>query len=391
MANKKHPLTPPKNRAEGLPPDPENEVNLFDLLRILNKKKYLILFITLFFTFVAISYTLKATAVFRVDVAFLMPKVSENGVQSIISAEFPEKYYNQLKHITLQSIYKDFLIQLQSYKNQRNVFDQENYLERFYSDSNKSVDIEKLFQSIHNSITLIPWNGIERMDINKGTTNLVMEGTKPKVMADFLNSLSKKTIDIVKREVKHSAKRLIDGRIIQIPKNIAAINETIKEVQSEKATFRRKKRIAFLSEQLILAKKNKIKKHNFENITGLTPEWFSHGELFLEKEINALKSMSITGITQPGLTIAFSANTGYSGIEDKYYGQIADLKIELKSLQSATEILIEPEVATISRESIASETPITPNKQKIILLGMVLGLLTGILLSFLIHLNTQSK
>ena len=124
---------------------------------------------------------------------------------------------------------------------------------------------------------------------------------------------------------------------------------------------------------MIIARKLNIKKNNFDKFSNQTPVWFLFGELFLEEEINFLKSK----IKAPSKKPSALGSLKFKTIN------FIKLEAELKELKSIDALLLKPEVAIISLPSTVPNTPIEPNKKDLILLGILLGLSVGIIFSFI--------
>ena len=99
------------------------------------------------------------------------------------------------------------------------------------------------------------------------------------------------------------------------------------------------------------------------------PFWFLYGEKALQLELNKRASRKLK---IPAL-----------GIDLK--------KIALKSYQTIDVSLLEIKVAILNQPSIPPTSPIKPNKNKIILIGMVLGLFIGIFLAFIRNAMDELK
>ncbi len=390
MTDRDYPLSSGQKHIQELQLAPEDEVSLLDLFSVLYQQKNTIFIITLIFTLVATSYILWVKPIYRVRTSFIQPKgiVAPEGILSTLITD------------TNESIYKHFLTRIQSFKDQQEVLESKDFFERFFNDATKSSPSDKLALKIHESIIL-------RKDPQRvETTYAQMDGPKPEVIADFLASLSETTINNLQTEFAYLLQSKIANRITNLSselKNIQIGREREKLNKSQEINVlntQRKKRINYLSEQLAIAKKLNIKKHHFTSTSNSLPLWYLYGEFFLREEISVLKSFLETN-SQP--TTNSSDKDLARNPPPTENGQEIDInnlpkskkEIELESqinkLKAIDVSLVKPEVAIITQPSIAPETPIKPNKIKIFLLGIIMGLSTGIIVAFIINLIANLK
>ena len=120
MIDKSHPLPPETKHGENPGSIPKDEISLIDLLDILYRKKFFILFFTFIFTLIAISYSLWVTPTYTIKAGLLPPKGTIT----------PEWLPKGLITETNESIYKQFLTQIKSYKYQQEVFDKGSFFKR---------------------------------------------------------------------------------------------------------------------------------------------------------------------------------------------------------------------------------------------------------------------
>ena len=157
---------------QSFPNVPEDEISLFDVIGILGKKKVLILFITLIFTLVATSYSFWLTPLYKARVG-LFPLSEAEDLDATEATKV---------------IFRLYIDRILSYRYQREIFDRENFLEKFVDDVNDTAGPDYNLQEIHDSIKtstgVLDRNAVSPVYIK-------MEGSKPKVMSDFLNMLTK--------------------------------------------------------------------------------------------------------------------------------------------------------------------------------------------------------
>ena len=157
---------------QSFPNVPEDEISLFDVIGILGKKKVLILFITLIFTLVATSYSFWLTPLYKARVG-LFPLSEAEDLDTTEATKV---------------VFRLYIDRILSYRYQREIFDRENFLEKFVDDVNDTAGPDYNLQEIHDSIKtstgVLDRNAVSPVYIK-------MEGSKPKVMSDFLNMLTK--------------------------------------------------------------------------------------------------------------------------------------------------------------------------------------------------------
>jgi len=322
---------------------PNDEISLSEVLdfmvRIVDfmiRKRSLILSVTIIFTLLAAGYALSITPMYKATIGFLMP-------QEITSPKNTTKFENIIKE-TKVSLYQKFLMKIQSYNFQREVFENGNFLEKFVDNPNGSVKSDAVVLEINKSITLtgVPAKNTELF--NK-LVFLEMEGSKPEAMAEFFNALVKTGIKTIDDDLSNA----IDQRL-----------ETITILLSqEKAKL--EKEIAQLTKDLALARSMNIEESNFKNVQPLhkAPRWYLYGAQILEVELKALKSK----------------------VKNSDGIKTANLDMEIKTWESF-KTLKSLDVVDIEQPSIPPTQPIQNKKPLIILAGLIVGLLFGSALAF---------
>lgn len=405
MTDKNHPL-PTENKQEPEPRRiPEDEISLIDLLGILYKKRLLVLSITFLSTLLATAYCFWSPSIYRAKVGVISPK-------GIVAPEWVPK---DLTTETNDSIYKQYLTRIISHENQKDIFDRGEFHKRFSDKSGKPIAPEKLSIKDHESIST------QKDLMGSETTFIIMEGTKPEFMSEFLNVLSTTTIEKIQTETINLLQTKIANKLKVISQKIEHAKLKNKNDQLRKLILKKienqanrrirsQNRIDSLSEQLTIAKNVKIKKHNFNKLNNNAPLWFLYGEDYLKKEIEVLKSNLQIENQQANSAkpkvISRSEDTDRKTSatdNDMYFDSLVKfgaeaksalevkLESEQKNLKAIDSSLAKPEVATITQVSFPPENPIRPNKVKLILSGLLLGFGFGVVLAFLTNIIAGLK
>ena len=325
---------------------PNDEISLSEVLdfmvRIVDfmiRKRSLILSVTIIFTLLAAGYALSITPMYKATIGFLMPK-------EITSPKNTTKFENIVKETKI-SLYQKFLMKIQSYNFQREVFENGNFLEKFVDNPNGSVKSDAVVLEINKSITLtgVPAKNTELF--NK-LVFLEMEGSKPEAMAEFFNALAKTGIKAIDDDLSNA----IDQRLETIA---ILLSQEKEELEKE---------IAQMTKDLALARSMNIEESNFKDVQPLheAPRWYLYGAQILEVELKALKSKA----------------------KNSDSIKTANLDMEIKTWESF-KTLKSLDVVDIEQPSMPPTQPIQNKKPLIILAGLIVGLLFGSILAYFQH------
>jgi LPS O-antigen subunit length determinant protein (WzzB/FepE family) len=408
----------------------EEETTFIDILAVIVKKKSLILLITSIFALLTICYLFLATPIYKATISFLPPP-HETYLLSINSKIFTQPISTNLIDIeednrsdssskvlkNLNSdnfLYRQFLTKIQSFKLQKEVLIDKNISEKFFG---KSPDLENLDQQLidlHNTIsfklTVIGKIGKKAFAIDKPAL-LEMTGPKPAAMAELLNSLSDATIKSIIKETQDSLQTLIDNRI-----KIANITKENIRFKANKNYYKNySEKIQALSDSLKIAQSLNIKNNNFHllkktvsinefttqskltnsNIKphmkpfkdGLIPQWYLYGEKALKEEIKVLNSRLSQVISASPETAQSldKKNNNFYLLNEKDNDSLIDLEALLKQLKSFKTNTLIPRVVLIEQPSISPTKPINLKVEKVLPIGIGLGLLFGIIAAYLNH------
>jgi LPS O-antigen subunit length determinant protein (WzzB/FepE family) len=423
---------------------PQDEINLIDVLRVLVRHKFLIFLNIFLFTLAFIIYVQTTTPIYQTEVAFLEPSETfipksflgkevnyhsvliNSGIISIkdvIDSKTPTEktdvlrkalnknprlniFYNEDK----KSLYFKFLTRLQSYTHQHKVFEEGDFIKKFSGKEGNSAIPEDYFLSIHKSISLEEEPYVkEKNKIKKFEKSLFlsMSGTKPAAISEFLNAISLKAIEDIKNETFQLVQSKIKDALQENDQKIKTLDISTqlekKEIQS-RIEQEYMERLRILSDSLILSKNLKIKNNNFnlpiekmKSGEQKIPIWFLYGELALKKEIEILKSKfndkdyiaNKANLEHKHQQLdnwkILNSSNNLKTIFLKNIEQLSKLKAEKAKLESLDLSLVKPKVAIISQPAITPSNPIKPNKLKMVLIGIMLGLFAGLIATFFKH------
>ncbi len=352
----------------------EDELSLLDILEVILNKKVRIVLITLIFTILALIYTSIIPPIYRSTIGFLPPddiSLSSYFPESI-SEVLPGKAMFNKDGILIKnnkSLFYKFLTNIQSYQLQKKVLLEGSFYNKFLNGNPDKSAEDAIALGINQSIHMID----DKSETSKKTFDksiyFKMDGKKPQVISDFLNTLAKAAKELTIINAKKNIQRVIDA---QIEKKSTLLEEFYIKNREE-----RHSKITLFTHNLEIAKKLGVKKHNFVKpiessftvvlkrtpaVIQPLPLWYLYGERALQEELNVLKNKGKT-----------------SG---KHILEISELKFELANLKRLDISKINFETAIISQPSIPNPTPINNNKTKITLIGVFSGLFLGLASAF---------
>ena len=412
----------------------EEEISFIDILAVIVKKRGLIFLFTSIFTFISISYFFIATPIYVAKVSFLPPpreidlsSINPNLFKQTIGYSLggekngrkePENSVDILNQLTSDKfLYRQYLTRVQSFNQQKKILSKKNILEKFFGQTPAPEKLDEIFINLHNQVS-INTDGFSKTKENfiplDKPVDLEMKGNNPVAMAEFLNALAESTKTEIIKETQEFLQTMIDKRI--------KIANKTKEHLRFKAKINARKEIQALiqtlSESLKIAQSLNIKNNNFhllknneaikestpaerikqKNIKGLMkpfkdgliPKWFLYGEKALKEEIKVLNSRSNQVISASPETVQSldKRNNNFNllkGNDDNYIDGFVDLELLIKQLKSFKANTLIPIVVLIDQPSIPPTKPINLKAQKIIPIGIGLGLFFGMIAAFLSH------
>ena len=376
MTEKERPSSPQPDHIQQSNYQPEDEINLLDLLEVLVRKKTLIFFTASIFTALSIFYALSITPIYRSTIGFQPYTKSIASLFPPFAAEIlPSVARDERGSLVEENNYllNKFLTKFQSYPIQEKVFNEGKYLQRFV-DSNPDSDTgREILQEFNRSIHVI---GAGKVNANKPfnqTITVEMEGTKPEVMSDFLNALAERAKSEVVIDVKELMTKGIKIQVHMFSAELGKINSIVKMEQDDE--------IRKFSNNLEIAKNLGVLDNNFGGSTAIVfpmlgsrpksntspifgerPLWYLYGQRALEQELKVLERREVSG---------------------QYIEETAELDHKITYLSGIDLSKINFEPVIVSQFSVPPVHPINSNKVKIIASGIALGLFIGILIAFL--------
>ena len=410
----------------------EEEILFIDILAVIVKKRGLIFLFTSIFTFLSIAYFFLATPIYVAKVSFLPPpreiellSIDPNLFKQTIGYSLggekngrkePENSVNILNQLTSDKfLYRQYLTRVQSFNQQKKILSKKNILENFFGQTPAPEKLDEIFINLHKHVSI-------KTDVFSKTkenfipldkpVDLEMEGTNPLAMAEFLNALAESTKTVIIKETQEFLQTLIDKRI----KIANRTKEHLRFKAKINARKKASKEIQALSESLKIAQSLNIKNNNFhllKNTTtlgkltskteqnntkeltkpfknGLIPTWFLYGEKALKEEIKVLNSRSNQVISASPETVQSldKRNNNFNLLKvnnDNYIDGFVDLEFLIKQLKSFKANTLIPIVVLIDQPSTPPTKPINLKAQKIIPIGIGLGLFFGMIAAFLSH------
>jgi LPS O-antigen subunit length determinant protein (WzzB/FepE family) len=382
MTEKEIPLSSASYQDQNFKHEPEDEVNLLDLLGFLVRKKVFI-FSTVSICFVlSIFYAFSTTLIYRANIGFLAP-------EKRLTSFFPDTLYEVLPNVSRSvcqtrhcyqlgafSIQKNYMInkfvsEVQSYSNQEKVFMEGKFHERFVV-KNPKIDIKKeIVQEIYRSIHVRDVEGL-----SDKVVDFEMNGVNPELASDYLNALA----DWVKNKVELDIQE-------SIQKGVEAQRALLSVQLNSRITFEHLKyedEIRDLKDNIKIAKNLGILGNNFNNFIPdisswrvpkregniIWPTWYLYGQRALEQKLNLMERR---------------------GVSSQYDKETSELIIKIEQLSSIDLSKINFDTVIISQPSIPPVDPINDSKITIILTGITLGLIIGVLMAFLSLVKIQLK
>jgi len=407
MTEKKRQSTVQPETTLGFNSPAEDELNLIDLLKLIARKKVLTLAVTSVCTLFSIFYVQSITPIYRATVRV----IDHNEGRSYSSAALEQ--LEQLEQVdpgladqvadeitNPHTLFERFVSNIKSYELKQEVFENGGFQKKFSRET--GVDTDQSVSSTYNSIKVIKHD--------RGVY-IELEGSKPKVMLEFLTALVESAKENVNAEINRIQRSIVKTRVNDLSrkKQIAEIEEQIAREEAEmvigglhqkiteqeqiekemKAT-----EIARFSDAFKMAKRMGIKRNNFDKPdNGSAPLWFRYGELALPNEITNLRSKKEeTPNTKSLPLIKLEAKLKLKKFQQEKEQNIRRLESEQEEILEPKTFIIKKlapglpllkfKVATITNHSYS---PLNPNQRLMIVgFGVAFGLFISIFMAFLI-------
>lgn len=393
MTEKEHPSATQPDQSQSFRSPPEEEINLMDVLEVLLKNKVLILTIASISTILSIFHTKTLAPSYEASIAVLEP-------QETFRLDLPKKTAEKLPGGSERNPtpFSQFLSMITSYSHKKDVFEQGDFMSKFYgnrnfaSDNNKSAFLESAVLGLHHSINISKQKGIADLPDFEKPLNISMVGSNPTVMSEYLTKLVDSAKEKTIANIREFTRSVINHEINNISAKVNKLRLKQEEITS--------KEILRLSEAMEIASNLGIQNNNFDKLNnqdfqigvqqsileGLLehstqtsshirivnnslPLWFLYGEKALQQELKKYK-LSSNGQSILGLAEKES--------ELNWYKTIDPSSLDIK-------------VITISQPSIPPTSPVKSKNRMHIVTGMIVGLILGILLAYIRNLMDHLK
>ena len=431
MTEEKRQSTVQPEQIQGFNSPAEDELHLIDFLKLMARQKVLILTVTSFCTLFSIFYAQSITPMYRATVG-LLDHNEKFGSLSIIEqlGSGRSKKVDPTTKEPITSVFERFLFNIRSYKFKQEVFVKGGFQKKFSHET--GIDTDQSVSEIYSSTKIVKRNDIDYLEL---------EGSKPKVMLEFLTVLVEAAKENANTEINEIQRSAVKTRINNLSEQIKELHQKVtlqeqmqkqrekiqeqrekiqEQMQKQREKIQEQKEIARLYKALDMAKRMGIKNNNFDKAKPDAPVWFRYGELALQEEIKTLRSKEETP-NNKNLAIEKNKSQSYkqkiTDLESKekeisntkklaieknklqsYKQKITDLeskekeisnpkklaieKLKLEMSQTADLPLLKFKVVTIGEHSY---TPIKPSQRWVIVgFGVVFGLFISTIMVFLI-------
>jgi len=330
---------------------PEDEISLLDLWKVLVDRRKVIFLFTTLATVVALIHALTSPAVYKAEIFFLPPAISDiqslniQNIQNMRNMRNMQKMQNMqknMKGVTVQSVYTLFKQNLGSKSFQRDFFNMHTNLEDdLLDDFSKSLQINAKKKSNKLSLTF-EWSNAQQ------AANLINE---------YSQVVGQKTV----HQLITNLKQTVSNRIYSIEYEIASKRKMAKQ--------RREDKIAKLLESLRIAVSLEQHKQTSQQDVGNSPLYY-RGSNALKIEIDILNERKS---------------------DDPFIEGLRDLQEELAMLHAINVDKAKLRAVTIDQQAYPPEFRIKPKRKLIVTLGLVLGLMLGIFAAFIVNFRDNQK
>lgn len=332
-----------------------DEISLLDVWRILNSQRKLIFFIVIFFTLLAASIAMLLPPVYRSEIVVLPPFAKDAELLTV-----PNFY-----EITAVNLYAKFIQNLQSINLQKQFFETYNLYTVLCPDNNQGLDEQEVFyKQFHKLLNVTKVAAAS----NNNTFTVTLDGRDKKQIIDWLNNF-------VLLVDEYTVRQVVDSVMAKAKVQETAVEEKIDNLRKI-ALQRRLDQVAALKEAAAVAKKLQLKKpvgvvysyrQEIKDIKGEvlnikeTPSYL-RGTDALEAEIEALKKRKN---------------------DDPFISSLRDLQEEISFYQGITLTGKGLHAARIDQQAVTLEKPVKPNRNLIVMLGGIMGIVVGFLVAFI--------
>jgi LPS O-antigen subunit length determinant protein (WzzB/FepE family) len=380
----------------------EDEINLIDVLEVLLRNKVLILAMASISTLLSLFYTKSITPTYQASIAVLKP-------QETFLLAFPKEAALKLPGGTEKlpggtdenpTPYSQFLSTVTSYSHKKEVFEQGNFLKKFYGSSNAEL-IESAVLGLHNSISLSKEKVNADLPEFEEPLYLKMSGSNPKVMSEYLTALVISAKETTIADIRELTQSVINAEI----NNISAQIDNLRMTTEEKT----RKEILRLSEAIEIASNLDIQNNNFGKLNnqdfqiGVQHSTLQSILLDHNSQTNSdhnSQTNSEIRIVNNSLPLWFLYGKKALQLELKKHqvrndGEViigmAERENTLKLYKAIDPSLLDIKVVAISQPSIPPTGPIKSKNWMYVVTGMISGLLIGIAMAYIRNLRDHLK
>lgn len=349
--------------------DLSREIDLADLIRTLWASKILIVVVTAIVTAAAAGYAFLTPPIYQASVQTLPPTTSDLASYNAASQLTGEAISHTvagtapgISPITTEAAYQIFLRYLDS-NTVRQRFFEAHYLPA-QADNETESDKQSAWNRLNRQLTIqLPARA------NESVANVTVEDQDPKRAALWANTYVELAIAAGNEDLSSRLASEVEIRQRGLEAQINAIRQVAQQVKENQAE--RLRNALNIAENLGL--ETPADSTPLITIHTQDPGSDNNDSLLYLRGASALRS-EIQQLEE-------------RSDEDAYISELPDL---LKKQTLIGSINLEPDnlaVATIDRAAIAPETPVSPNKPLILLLGVLLGGILGVSLALLRQLR----
>jgi chain length determinant protein (polysaccharide antigen chain regulator) len=344
-------------------PYEDDEINLLDIWRVLVRKKYLLVGVTLAVTLAASAYAFFAQPFYKAEI-FLLPPLAKD----VHGLNFQALNINE--HSSA-SVYNLFVRNLHSRAFRMRMFKEQNLADLLAPDRDPNSRIEDVFESTFNQALTVSRNLRKKSLEDFITVSFETRDThlSAKVLNDFIRLVNAETISILSQNVEekiNSRKQLLQNQIAS---------------KRKMAQLRREDRIQVLEDAALVAEVLGIVDNTVPTImNGPTTPIVAVNNSQLPMYMRGTKSLRVVAKT-----------LRQRSIEDPFINGLRELQEQLVLLESITFNRDSIAAVTIDQWAIPPKTPAKPKRLLITAIGFVLSLMMGVLLAFFLNTLEQQR
>jgi LPS O-antigen subunit length determinant protein (WzzB/FepE family) len=389
MTGKEQPSVPQPEQTQNSNIHVEDEISLIDVLEVLLRNKFLILAMACISTLITLYISKSIKPIYQATIGILEP-------QETYLLAFPEKIVLKLQGVESEtptpSPYSQFLSKITSFSHKKEVFEQGDFLQKFYGINNVDL-IDNAVLEIHNSFTISKEKIDEDLPLYIRPIYLKLSGSNPRVMSEYLTALVKSA----------KAKTIVDVRNVSHATINAEINNISSAIEKMHLSTKEKmnKEFMVLSEALKIAERLGIQKNNFQKLNNQDFQVGIQQQTLLQSILNDnIQSNSNIRIVNNSFPLWFLYGKNALVQElDKHQVRkseeviigLAKIQSVLKQYQAIDLSSLDIKVAIISDPSIPPTIPINSKDDLFVLTGMFTGLFIGIIIAFIRNLMSHLK